>query len=119
MATKLQELLEELKELKKYYIEVDGDCDFELVEQGRQDLIRDPELVIKDFDLKELITKYTETIPAYKPGDSVRVIKCLSGHGFRIGEVVTLCNVNKNFFWKCANEDDVWYMKEEEFEPIK
>ena len=118
MATKLQELLEELKELKRYYVEVDGDGDFELTEQGRQDLIRDPELVIKGLELETLITKYTETTPAYKPGDSVRIIECINGHGFRIGEIVTLCSANGNQFWKSANEDDVWYIKEEEFEPI-
>ena len=105
MATKLQELLEELTMLKEYFAQ-------DLLVNGLTEMV-----VLKD-DLGELITKYTETTPTYKPGDSVRVIKCLSGHGFRIGEVVTLCNVNKNFFWKCANENDIWYMKEEEFEPI-
>ena len=102
MATKLQELLEELKELKEFSpftSEINT-------------------TLISKIELEQLITKYTETTPTYKPGDSVRVIKRLSGHGFRIGEVVTLCNVNKNFFWKCVNENDIWYMKEEEFEPI-
>ena len=66
MATKLQELLEELKGLKKYYIEVDSDCDFELVEQGRQDLIKTPKLLIKEFELDTLIAKYTETTPINK-----------------------------------------------------
>ena len=103
MATKLQELLEELKKLKQYSVPNSS------FSTG---------IMVYKAEIEQLITKYTETTPTYKPGDSVRVIKCLSGHGFRIGEVVTLCNVNKNFFWKCANEDDVWYMKEEEFEPI-
>ena len=112
MATKLQELLEELKGLSKWDIlEGNEDMDFDIIERPAGEFIKSGEIL-------QLITKYTETTPTYKPGDSVRVIKCLSGHGFRIGEVVTLCNVNKNFFWKCANEDDVWYMKEEEFEPI-
>ena len=112
MATKLQELLEELKELKRYTNAIDIKGYSHFIEQGNGK-------IIMKTDLEELITKYTETTPTYKPGDSVRVIDCLKGHGFRIGEVVTLCNVNKNFFWKCANENDVWYMKEEEFEPIK
>ena len=90
MATKLQELLEELKGLKRYYIEVDSDCDFELVEQGRQDLIKTPELLIKDFELDTLITKYTETTHTYKPGDNVRVIGNMFGHPFTLGEPIIL-----------------------------
>ena len=69
-----------MKELKRYYIEVDSDCDFELVEQGRQDLIKTPELLIKDFELDTLITKYTETTPTYKPGDKVFVIDSTKKH---------------------------------------
>ena len=111
MSTKLQELLEELKGLKRYTNAIDIKGYSHFIEQGNGK-------IIMKTDLEQLITKYTETTHTYNPGDSVRVIKYLSGHGFRIGEVVTLCNVNKNFFWKCANEDDVWYMKEEEFEPI-
>ena len=119
MKTKLQELLDELKGLKRYYIEVDSDCDFELVEQGRQDLIRDPELVIKDFDLKELIAKYTETTPTYKPGDKVRVIKCLYEHCFNDGEIITLLKYRETHNdWKCSVEGMIQHLTEEEFEPI-
>ena len=117
MATKLQELLEELKELKRYYVEVDGDGDFELTEQGRQDLIIDPELVIKGLELETLITKYTETTPTYKPGDKVKVTQCLYGHEFMIGEIIELQDAEDDG-WFAVNEDDLWWLTEEEFEPI-
>ena len=103
MATKLQELLEELKELKQYSVPNSS------FSAG---------IMVYKAEIDQLITKYTETTPTYKPGDSVRIIECISGHGFRIGEIVTLCSVSGNQFWKSANEDDVWYIKEEEFEPI-
>ena len=103
MATKLQELLEELKELKEFSpftSEINT-------------------TLISKIELEQLITKYTETTPTYKPGDNVRVTKHLHGHGFDKGTIVTLCALTKNNFWKCASEDDVWYLMEEEFEPIK
>ncbi len=120
MATKLQELLEELKELKKFYIEADCDGNFDLIETGRQDLIKTPELFIRNFELDQLITKYTETTPTYKPGDSVRVVKQLHGHQFIISSIITLKikESGDDRYWECYNDTNTWYLMEEEFEPI-
>ena len=48
---------------------MDCDGDFDLIETGRQDLIKTPELFVRNFELGQLITKYTETTPTYKPED--------------------------------------------------
>ena len=118
MATKLQELLEELKGLKKYYIEVDSDCDFELVEQGRQDLIKTPELLIKDFELDTIIDKYTETTTTYKPGDEVLITKsCLKTLNGTKGYLIRL-HSSKEKLWKIKHSLGICYFSEEEFEPI-
>ena len=112
MATKLQELLEELKGLKRFYGEVDEDGDFDLRESSRGDLIR-------DFELETLIAKYTETTPTYKPGDKVRVIKCLYEHCFDEGEIITLLKYRETRNdWKCSVEGMIQHLTEEEFEPI-
>ena len=108
MATKLQELLDELKGLKRFYGEVDEDGDFDLRESSRGDLIR-------NFELETLIAKYTETTPTYKRGDSVRVISKLSDIfnteailGFAIGDTG----------WEILSPKGLYYLKEDEFEPI-
>ena len=68
MATKLQQLLDELKGLKKWDIlEGDEDMDFDIIERPEGEFIKSGEVL-------QLIAKYTETTPTYKPGDSVRVI---------------------------------------------
>ena len=77
MATKLQELLDELTMLKEYFAQ-------DLLVNGLTEMV-----VLKD-DLEELITKYTETTPTYKPGDSVRVLRNMFGHPFTLGEPIIL-----------------------------
>ena len=55
MATKLQELLEELKGLRKWDIlEGDGDMDFDIIERPAGEFIKSGEIL-------QLIAKYTET----------------------------------------------------------
>ena len=74
MATKLQELLEELKGLKEFSpftSEINT-------------------TLISKIELEQLITKYTETTPTYKPGDSVRVLRNMFGHPFTPGEPLIL-----------------------------
>jgi len=83
MATKLQELLEELK----------------------LDIIRmdNPTLGLNQYNrgfnecktrvcrrIDNLITKYTETTPTYKPGDNVRVLRNMFGHPFTLSEPIIL-----------------------------
>ena len=60
MATKLQEILEELKELPKYSCRIDcnGDADYIQTECGT---------LIESTLIDELITKYTETTTTYNP----------------------------------------------------
>ena len=60
MATKLQELLKELKELPKCSCRIDcnGDADYIQTECGT---------LIESTLIDELITKYTETTPTYNP----------------------------------------------------
>ena len=79
MATKLQELLDELKALRKSPSIVSAyNTPAEMGE------------VINAKDLEELITKYTETTPTYKPGDNVRVLRNMFGHPFTLGEPIIL-----------------------------
>ncbi len=65
--SKLQELLEELKGLKRYTNAIDIKGYSHFIEQGNGK-------IIMKTDLEELITKYTETPPTYKPGDEVRIV---------------------------------------------
>ena len=112
MATKLQQLLDELKELPR--VECYNDCygyaDYRYNAEEKGDLI---ESILID----QIIAKYTETTPTYKSGDSVRVIKCLYGHEFKIGEIIELLNAEDDG-WFAINENDKWWVTEEEFEPI-
>ena len=106
MATKLQELLDELTMLKEYFAQ-------DLLVNGLTEMV-----VLKD-DLEELIAKYTETTPTYKPGDKVRVIKCLYEHCFNDGEIITLLKYRETHNdWKCSVEGMIQHLTEEEFEPI-
>ena len=76
-------------------------------------------MYIETKDLQQLIAKYTETTPTYKPGDSVRVTKNRSGHEFEINSIVTLEEYNtKDKDWFCVKDEKGWYLTEEEFEPI-
>ena len=62
MATKLQQLLDELTMLKEYFAQ-------DLLVNGLTEMV-----VLKDY-LEELIDKYTETTPTYKPGDKILITK--------------------------------------------
>ena len=77
MTTKLKQLLDELTMLKEYFAQ-------DLLVNGLTETV-----VLKE-DLEELITKYTETTPTYKPGDSVRVLRNMFGHPFTLSEPIIL-----------------------------
>ena len=104
MATKLQELLEELKKLKQYSVPNSS------FSTG---------IMVYKAEIDQLIAKYTETTPTYKPGDKVRVIKCLYEHCFNDGEIITLLKYRETHNdWKCSVEGMIQHLTEEEFEPI-
>ena len=106
MTTKLNQLLDELTMLKEYFAQ-------DLLVNGLTEMV-----VLKD-DLEELIARYTETTPTYKPGDKVRVIKCLYEHCFDEGEIITLLKYRETRNdWKCSVEGMIQHLTEEEFEPI-
>ena len=75
MATKLQELLEELKKLKQYSVPNSS------FSAG---------IMVYKAEIDQLITKYTETTNIYKPGDNVRVLRNMFGHPFTLGEPLIL-----------------------------
>jgi len=62
----------------------------------------------------------TEWKPLYKVGDKVRVIDRTHGHGFEIGEEVTIDQVyREDKDYRCSNsERDFWWLTEEEVELI-
>ena len=74
-------------------------------------------MFIRNFELEQLIAKYTETTPAYKPGDNVRVIRPQNTQ-FYYGQKVTIIEYNK--------EDDLYlcessvrsFLSIKDFEPI-
>ena len=110
MTTKLQQLLEELKGLKRFYGEVDEDGDFDLRESSRGDLIR-------DFELETLIAKYTETTPTYRPGDNVRTIT--KSNIFDKGERIILTQFDEEHkSWLCVKGGNKEWLYQEDFEPI-
>ena len=105
MATKLQELLDELTMLKEYFAQ-------DLLVNGLTEMV-----VLKD-DLEELITKYTETTPTYKPGDKVLITKsCLKTFNGTKGYLIRL-HSSKEKLWKIKHSLGICYFSEEEFEPI-
>lgn len=114
MATKLQELLEELKGLKKWDILVeDWDIDFDIIEHPAGEFIKSGEIL-------QLIAKYTETTPTYKPGDEVLITKsCLKILNGTKGYLIRLhTNKSKEKRWKIKHSLGTCYFSEEEFEPI-
>ena len=112
MATKLQELLEELKGLKRYTNAIDIKGYSHFIEQGNGK-------IIMKTDLEELIAKYTETTPTYKPGDKVRVTSKLSAI-FNVEEIVTLSQFDEEYkSWLCVKDGNKEWLYQEEFEPIK
>jgi hypothetical protein len=112
MSTKLQELLEELKGLKRFHSILDVEGEANTIECKTGDLV--------DWaDIDTLITKYTEPIPTYKPRDLVKVVACINGHDFDINsEVMLLYYDSQKEMWKCVLSSEIWYLTEEEFEPI-
>lgn len=51
----------------------------------------------------------------YKVGDRVRVVAEKSGHGFEIGDVVTIEAGHGDY--KCRSENDYWFLCDDEIEP--
>ena len=109
MATKLQELLEELKSLKRF--------DIDLNNVGRK-LYSDQGDLVRSSNIEELITKYTETTTTYKPGDEVLITKsCLKTLNGTKGYLIRL-HSSKEKLWKIKHSLGICYFSEEEFEPI-
>ena len=112
MATKLQELLEELEGLPKCScrVDCDGDADYLQTEHGT---------LIESVLIDQLITKYSETTLIYKEKMNVRITKYLYGHEFDILERVTLLQWDsEDRMWIASNGRCTWQINEEEFEPI-
>ena len=103
MATKLQELLDELTMLKEYFAQ-------DLLVNGLTEMV-----VLKD-DLEELIAKYTETTPTYKPGDSVRIVN--TNLRTFIGTRGKLMRNTSKKIWAIYHDLGIVYFEESEFEPI-
>ena len=109
MATKLQELLEELKSLKRF--------DIDLNNVGRK-LYSDQGDLVRSSNIEELITKYTETTTTYKPGDEVLITKsCLKTLNGTKGYLIRLYS-SKEKLWKIKHSLGICYFSEEKFEPI-
>ena len=109
MATKLQELLEELKSLKRF--------DIDLNNVGRK-LYSDQGDLVRSSNIEELITKYTETTTTYKPGDTILITKsCLKTLNGTKGYLIRL-HSSKEKLWKIKHSLGICYFSEEEFEPI-
>ena len=109
MTTKLQELLEELKSLKRF--------DIDLNNVGRK-LYSDQGDLVRSSNIEELITKYTETTTTYKPGDEVLITKsCLKTLNGTKGYLIRLYS-SKEKLWKIKHSLGICYFSEEEFEPI-
>ena len=63
------------------------------------------------------------TGPAYKAGDTVRIIKNMYRHEFEIGSTVSLLEMtgstpSDNKEWKAGQGGDYWYIRENEIEPV-
>lgn len=94
MATRLQQLLDELKELSE------------------------DEDVILPKELNKIIAKYTETTSTYKPGDKILITKsCLKTFNGTKGYLVELHSKEEKL-WKVKHFLGMCYFSEEEFEPI-
>ena len=103
MTTKLNQLLDELTMLKEYFAQ-------DLLVNGLTEMV-----VLKD-DLEELIAKYTETTPTYKPGDKVRIVNtCLKAF---IGTKGILIRNTSEKIWSIDHALGLVYFEEEEFEPV-
>ena len=112
MATKLEELLEELERLRKWDIlEGDGDMDFDIIKRPAGEFIKSGEIL-------QLIAKYTETTSTYKPGDKVLITKsCLKTFNGTEGYLIKLLT-SKEKLWKIKHSLGICYFSEEKFEPI-
>jgi hypothetical protein len=55
----------------------------------------------------------------WKAGDVVRITRCVNGHDFNLGEVVTVVEFNKHEeIWLCTNGEDYWLLDESEAELV-
>ena len=54
----------------------------------------------------------------YKAGDQVKIIDCLHGHGFEIGEECTITTVTPDDY-HATNGKKHWYVTDDEIELIK
>lgn len=57
-----------------------------------------------------------------QPGDKVKVVDCIHGHRFEIGEVVEIKGVDHldgGISCECHNETTHWWLEPEEFEKVE
>ena len=59
----------------------------------------------------------------YSAGDKVRIVNCLYGHRFNVGEIVTICTIlTDSYVAKREVEDfcdrDWWYVYDDELEKV-
>jgi hypothetical protein len=54
-----------------------------------------------------------------KVGDKVRITGDINAHGFKIGEIVTIEKTNKGNGYRAKNNNESWWICEEECELIK
>ena len=103
MATKLQELLEELKELKQYSVPNSS------FSAG---------IMVYKAEIDQLITKYTETTPTYKPGDKVFVIDSTKKHfKGKVFEIVKFEIIGTKGMWQIKDSFGAYWMYENEIKP--
>ena len=109
--TKLQQLLEELKGLKRHHLILDMEGEASTMECETGDLV--------DWaDIDSLIAKYTETTPTYKPGDKILITKsCLKTFNGTKAYLVELHSKEEKL-WKVEHFSGMCHFSEEEFEPI-
>ena len=111
MATKLQQLLGELKGLKRHHIILDVEC-----KNGRRSKYTGD--LVDWADIDSLIAKYAKTTPTYKPGDKILITKsCLKTFNGTKAYLVELHSKEEKL-WKVEHFLGMCYFSEEEFEPI-
>ena len=75
----------------------------------------------RDFDCYEgetYVNQKETTTMKYKEGDKVKIVACKRGHGFDIGEVVRITEVNQvNYRAEYLDGHDFWLVGDDEIEP--
>ena len=112
MKSKLQQLLDELKELKRFDVGRKNTSKTVVSNQGAY---------VYSHYINVLINKYSEANPIYKSGDEVKVTHCFRENCFSSGQIITLINYEKSVSMWIAQTSDgrIGIISEHEFEPMK